>query len=309
MELRQVGYFVAVAGTGSMSRAAVSLAMTQSGLSRQISALESELSVRLFERTGHGVVLTDAGRALLPDARAMLGHADALRSAAERHQGQPKGRVVLAVTPMVAQAITTPVLAAARAVHAGIQVEIMESSGSMVGEWLANGRADIAVSFAPPEQFSGALDGERLFEDGLCLVSPPGTPACAALPFDDLGEVELILPSDRSGMRRRLDEIARGRGVTFRVALQADSLATTIEATAAGLGHTVLPGRALAAEIAARGLAVSRIVEPAVPCWLSLYLARARASSPSIGAIAALIRSQARDIGRPGGMARGGRLA
>jgi DNA-binding transcriptional LysR family regulator len=136
MELRQVGYFVAVAGTGSMSRAAVSLAMTQSGLSRQISALESELSVRLFERTGHGVVLTDAGRALLPDARAMLGHADALRSAAERHQGQPKGRVVLAVTPMVAQAITTPVLAAARAVHAGIQVEIMESSGSMVGEWL-----------------------------------------------------------------------------------------------------------------------------------------------------------------------------
>lgn len=68
MELRQLRYFVKVVEFGSMSRAALDLDVVQSGLSQQISRLESELSTRLLQRTSKGVVPTEAGLAFFREA-------------------------------------------------------------------------------------------------------------------------------------------------------------------------------------------------------------------------------------------------
>ena len=64
MDLKQLDYFVHVAELGSFSRAATRLAVAQSALSRQVRGLEVELRQPLFERTGRGVTLTEAGRRL-----------------------------------------------------------------------------------------------------------------------------------------------------------------------------------------------------------------------------------------------------
>src|ERR1700753_959065 len=77
MELRHLEYFVAVAEELSFTRAAQRLHVVQSGVSSVIAALERELGATLFDRDRHSVALTEAGRALLPEARATLAAAQA----------------------------------------------------------------------------------------------------------------------------------------------------------------------------------------------------------------------------------------
>ncbi|MEV4259484.1 LysR family transcriptional regulator, partial [Spirillospora sp. NPDC049652] len=72
MEIRLLGYVVAIAEEGSVSAAARRLHLTQPTLSRQLRDLERELGTRLFEREGRGLVPTEAGRALLRRARVIL---------------------------------------------------------------------------------------------------------------------------------------------------------------------------------------------------------------------------------------------
>jgi DNA-binding transcriptional LysR family regulator len=81
VELRHLENFVAVAEEGSFTRAASRVHVVQSALSVSIQSLERELAARLFERTTHRVALTDAGHALLPEARRTLEAAAAARSA------------------------------------------------------------------------------------------------------------------------------------------------------------------------------------------------------------------------------------
>ncbi len=76
MELRHLRYFVAVAETENVSRAALKLHVSQPALSRQIRDLEDEIGFCLLERTAKSVRLTDAGRAFLDEVRALLQHAD-----------------------------------------------------------------------------------------------------------------------------------------------------------------------------------------------------------------------------------------
>src|SRR5512139_1166860 len=76
MELRQLRYFVAVAETGNISRAAKRIFLTQPALSRQIKALEGEIGQCLLERQAHSIRLTPVGEALLHEARELLQRAE-----------------------------------------------------------------------------------------------------------------------------------------------------------------------------------------------------------------------------------------
>lgn len=72
MELKQLEYFIAIADFKSFSRASLRIGVSQPVLSRQIKALEQELGVTLYHRTGHGVVLSDAGKCLEQYAKGIL---------------------------------------------------------------------------------------------------------------------------------------------------------------------------------------------------------------------------------------------
>ena len=92
MELYQLRSFAAVAESGHLTRAADRLHISQPALSAQIKALEDELGVALFERVSSGMVLTSAGRSLLPEAQKVVSAAQSLRSHARAIKGEVVGR-------------------------------------------------------------------------------------------------------------------------------------------------------------------------------------------------------------------------
>src|SRR6202140_3980486 len=98
MELQQLRYFCAVAGTGSFSRAAEQTHVSQPSLSQQIRKLEDELGARLFDRLGRSVRLTDLGKAFLPRARTVLRELEAKGDVVER-KDSTGGPVAVGVIP------------------------------------------------------------------------------------------------------------------------------------------------------------------------------------------------------------------
>ena len=99
MELRHLRYFIAVAEEGHITRAAERLNMQQPPLSRLINSMEREFDVQLFRRRPRGVELTDAGRALLEDSRAILARVDHAFERTRRIARGEQGRLCVGVTP------------------------------------------------------------------------------------------------------------------------------------------------------------------------------------------------------------------
>src|SRR6201994_3226417 len=102
MELHQLRYACAIADTGSFSRAAERCQIAQPSLSQQVLKLEEELDVKLFDRLGRGVRLTESGRIFLPHARAVLEQIDVARSSVTANHTDVRGGVTLGAIPTVA---------------------------------------------------------------------------------------------------------------------------------------------------------------------------------------------------------------
>src|ERR1700688_2225864 len=102
MELRHLRYFIAVAEEGHITRAAARLGMQQPPLSRQIRAIEREIDVQLFRRKARGVELTDAGRAFVDNARAVLVQVDRTFDITRRTARGEQGRICVAYSSSVA---------------------------------------------------------------------------------------------------------------------------------------------------------------------------------------------------------------
>src|ERR1700753_1248585 len=131
MELRQLAVFVAVAEEGSFTRAADRLHVVQSAVSAGVRNLERELGASLFDPSAPRVQLTDAGNALLPEARTTLAAATAARDAVDAVRGGIRGTVLLGT--MQAQgmrAIDVPgLLAEFRQEHPHVEVRIRHAAG------------------------------------------------------------------------------------------------------------------------------------------------------------------------------------
>ena len=141
--------FLVTAEEGSFSAAAVALGLTQPTLSRQVDALEDELSLVLFERVGRGLVLTPSGLELLEHVRGMGEAASRMSRAASGQSQTIEGSICIAASEIYSVYLLPPIIERIRLEYPGISIEIVASNTSSD---LLRREADIAIRHVASSQ-------------------------------------------------------------------------------------------------------------------------------------------------------------
>ena len=240
LDLRQLRYFVAVAETQNVGRAAERLGISQSPLSRQVKQLEARLGVNLFHREKQRVRLTNEGKAFLSEARELLSHAHAIEQRAKRTGGAHKGTVVIGA---VAGAVTSQLLPAhVRDFHkhyADITVElrIMRSAA----QFEALKEQDIDVGYTYSTAANPDVVTHLLSDEALVLASPREHPVNrsrkAVRPEFLDGQPFISMPANSSpAWHRRFVEACGRAGFTPEIKYEVTDLSTALGLVSAGLG-------------------------------------------------------------------------
>ncbi len=153
MELRRLRYFVAVAESGNISKAAQKIFLTQPALSRQIKALEDAVGKLLIERQPHSIRLTPAGELLLHEARELLQHADEVL---ERVRSSGQGlRLRIGYAPTLASGLLSEAVENFIQKHRDARVELLDLSSQEMLAGLEAGTLDVALTVAPEREIRG----------------------------------------------------------------------------------------------------------------------------------------------------------
>ncbi|MFI6080221.1 LysR family transcriptional regulator [Streptomyces sp. NPDC051217] len=144
MELRHLEYFVAVAEERHFTRAAERLFVSQSGLSASVRVLERELGAQLFRRNTRSVDLTEAGWALLGEARRTLAGARAAKDAVSAISGLLRGTLAVGAEQCLGAVHVSALLAEFRGRHPGVEVQMRQDGSQALAEDVGTGHLDLA---------------------------------------------------------------------------------------------------------------------------------------------------------------------
>lgn len=243
MTLDQLRIFVAVAEREHVTRAAAALNLTQSATSAAISALEGRHAVRLFDRIGRRIVLTDAGRLFLDEARGLLARAEQAERLLGDLAGLKRGTLRLAASQTVANYWLPPLMQAFRAAHPGFALELVTGNTAEVATWVH--AATVDLGFVEGAIDDPALSIRSLPGDELALVVAPGhhweghPPVTAA----DLQASAWVLREPGSGTRAAFESVLARSGLNLAdldIALELPSNEAVRAAVGAGGGASVL---------------------------------------------------------------------
>lgn len=196
MNLQQLRYVVALAETGSFTRAADAMFVVQSGLSQQIRRFEDELGLRLFERTTRSVSLTPAGEALMPLLRRVVAGIDQIAVDAQALSGTVTGRLTIGMMEIPSESLDVATLMATfHARYPDVSVTLRSGGSDVLIDAVRDRKLDVAIVGSNVAGAAGLLTFTHLFSEPLVAVMPAGHPltrhpsvsltALAALPFID----------------------------------------------------------------------------------------------------------------------------
>jgi DNA-binding transcriptional LysR family regulator len=248
MKLRHLRYFVAVAEELHFGRAAGRLHIAQPPLSLQIRALEEELQAKLFDRTSRRVVLTEAGRTFLDDARAILALTEeAKRRAAQIARGAA-GRLEIGFTGSAPfNPMMPPLLAQFRRRWPGVRLALNQMTTAAQLEALCDGGLDIG--FARPaasELLSRHLVVHRALREPLLVAVSSDHPLAGRNPieFAALRDEPFVMPPRHisAGLYDKVMELCTRAGFMPRIVMEAHQISTILTLAAAGIGVAVIFG-------------------------------------------------------------------
>jgi DNA-binding transcriptional LysR family regulator len=294
MDLRHLEYFVAVAEERSFTRAAARLHVVQSGVSATVKALERELGARLLERTSKRVALTDAGRALLPKARATLDASVAARDAVDEVRGGLRGTLRLGTLTSVGLIGVPALLGDFHRTHPAVTLQLIVSprgSGGLI-DGLTGGTLDLAIVSVPGRAPAGVRIRQLLWRR-LDLVVPADHRLAgrASVRIEDLADEPFVDFPLGYGNRAVADRAFAAAGVERRVAIEVIDIGTGAAFVREGLGVAVLPRFAVPES---SGVVVLTVADADLEWPLGIATSAVRTPSAAARALLALIDEHVR---------------
>jgi DNA-binding transcriptional LysR family regulator len=264
MELRHLRYFVAVAEEGHVTRAAERLGIQQPPLSQQIRTLETELEVQLFHRKPRGMELTQAGEALLAEARLILDRVEHATSSARRAARGEAGRIGLGFTSSASFHPLVPrVIRAFREAYPLIALSLEEGGTAELVEGLRAERIDAAFVRSPIGP-AAELTVHSVLEEEMVVALPAGhrlggAAAARRMALANLAAETFILYRRPlgPGLYDAIIAACQRAGYSPQIGQEAPRMLSTLSLVAAGLGVTLIP--ASMQRLRVNGLAYRRL--------------------------------------------------
>lgn len=229
MELRHLRYFAALAETLHFTRAADRTHVTQSTLSHQIKQLEEELGVRLFDRVGKRVVITEASDTLLAQILPALHQIDRAVTAVNSQPGSMAGALRVGATYSFNTRLVPQCIASFLSRNPAIRVTAEELSQARIVERLESGDLDLGIAYRPTEDHD--LWFEPLYNEEMVLVVANDHPLSKRrkVRMIELHNLRMALLPPIFSTRQQLDECFRATGAEPVVVAQMNTIMPMIE--------------------------------------------------------------------------------
>lgn len=296
IDLRRLRYFLVVSDELHFGRAAMRLHIAQPPLTRQISALETELGFRLFDRSTRSVTLTSEGRHFLPYARAVLEQVDLTAAITSKLAAGSAGHLAvgyassIALSDLFSQTIQTFCSS-----YPDVQLTVEEGASSMQCAQIVEGRLDIGMSRMRPADANPDIQVICLDNEPL-MAAVPSDSALAGQSHVTLTELSafplITFPSDYgSALNDIIAALYRRNDLTPRPGPSGKQITSIIALVAAGQGVAVVPQCTQA--LVKHGVTYRPLAEPSATAPL-LVLTRKRERSPLVKAFVEVIEQSLR---------------
>ena len=240
MDTNTLQAFLAVAQTSSFSLAAQQLFLTQPAVSKRIAALEDELSIKLFERLSKRVLLTEAGRVLLPQAEHIVQQMSNCKQTIADLSGEVSGVLQLATSHHIGLHRLPPYLRKYSMQYPRVEfaLQFMDSESGCAA--VAAGTIEVAVVTLPQVR-SGKFKIQKIWDDPLQVMVGKSHPLAETMDCDELEQYPAILPEKGTETRRLIESSLVAAGMPLRTSIETNYLETIRMLVMSGLGWSVLP--------------------------------------------------------------------
>lgn len=245
MELRQLQYVLQIAAEKNFSRAADKLHIAQPSLSQQLSKLEKELGVMLFQRNTSSVELTYAGSKFVEQAQIIIDGVELLRQEMSDISELRTGRVVVGSMPITGAHLLPHVLPVFKQNYPEVEITLLEDSSMNLEKLTASGQTDLSLLSLPLE--IPALAYEELGEERIDLAVPPEHPlakrslAGTKTSLEELKDEPFIVLKEGQGFRKMTMDLCRNAGFEPKIVFESNNMETVQSLVATGMGVTLVP--------------------------------------------------------------------
>lgn len=280
LTLKQLNVLAAIARTGKLTGAAHALGVTPPAVTAQLKLLERQTGNALFDRTPDGMRLTDAGRYVLSIQSRMHALLEECREGLMEMRGLRRGHLVIGAVSN-AKHFAPRLIAAFAKSHAAVDVELSIGNRQQILASLDELRIDIAIMGRPADM--STVTGDIIGSHPHVFIAAPSHPLAGRhrLALEDLAGEAFLLRERGSGTRLLMERTLLNAQIDTRTTMQIGDNEAIKQAVMAGLGIAFVSAHTIAAEIAAKQLAVLPIQSfPLIRQWYAVH-ARAKTLMPA----------------------------